>query len=220
MMTNESVFAEERRKTAAARARSVLVVDDDRATRAVLGEVLIAGGWKPEMAANGAEAREVLLSPDSPRVVLLDWLLPDVPGTALCREILYAPHSRPHLILVTIKGETEDLVEGLDAGADDFIAKPFKPAEVCARVRAGFRTIDLREELKSRVMQLEAAMRRVTQLESLLPICMFCRRIRDGEVWQSLEGYLQQHADVRFSHGCCPVCLAAGRMDGPEPDRR
>ena len=195
--------------------RTVLVVDDDRATRAVLGDVLVAGGWKPMMAASGAEAREVLLSPESPRVVLLDWLLPDVPGIALCREILYAPQSRPHLILVTIKGETEDLVEGLDAGADDFIAKPFKPAEVRARVRAGFRTIDLREELKSRVLQLEAAIRRVTQLESLLPICMFCRRIRDGEVWQSLEGYLQQHADVRFSHGCCPICLAAGRMEGP-----
>src|SRR5205085_8650072 len=63
--------------------RTVLVVDDDRATRAVLGDVLVAGGWKPMMAASGAEARQVLLSPESPRVVLLDWLLPDMPGIAL-----------------------------------------------------------------------------------------------------------------------------------------
>ena len=214
-MKNEMSLAEERRLAAAAAARTVLVVDDDRSTRAVLGDVLVAGGWKPVMAENVAEVRAMLVTPASPRVVLLDWLLPDVPGTDLLREIRYSPQSRPYVILVTIKGETEDLVEGLDAGADDFIAKPFKAAEVCARVRAGFRAIDLREELKDRVLQLEAAMRRVTQLESLLPICMFCRRIRDGELWQSLEGYLQEHADVRFSHGCCPVCLAAGRMDRP-----
>ena len=145
-------------------------------------------------------------SPDI-QVVLLDWMLPDGSGVDLCRE-LKASGASHYVILVTVRGAPEDIETGLDAGADDYLVKPVSPVEVRARIRSGLRTVDAQRQLADRLAELESAMKRVSNLESLLTLCMYCRRINSSETWQSVEDYLWDHVDVKVSHGCCPDCLA------------
>ena len=186
----------------------VLCVDDDPATQMVLNNIIADAGWHPEPALNAAEARELLASSPRIQVVLLDWMLPDGSGVDLCREFKAIQGSSLYVILVTVRGAPEDVETGLDAGADDYLVKPVSPVEVRARIRTGLRAADAQRQLAERVSQLELALKRVSSLESLLPLCMYCRRINSSETWQSVEDYLWEHVDVKVSHGCCPDCLS------------
>ena len=186
----------------------VLCVDDDPATQMVLNGIIEDAGWQSESALNAATAREVLASSPEIQVVLLDWMLPDGSGVDLCREFKATQGSSLYVILVTVRGAPEDVETGLDAGADDYLVKPVSPVEVRARIRTGMRATDAQRQLAERVTQLELALKRVSSLESLLPLCMYCRRINSSETWQSVEDYLWEHVDVKVSHGCCPDCLS------------
>jgi DNA-binding response OmpR family regulator len=186
----------------------VLCVDDDPATQMVLNGIIEDAGWQPEPALNATEARELLASIPEIQVVLLDWMLPDGSGVDLCREFKATQGSSLYVILVTVRGAPEDVETGLDAGADDYLVKPVSPVEVRARIRTGMRATDAQRQLAERVTQLELALKRVSSLESLLPLCMYCRRINSSETWQSVEDYLWEHVDVKVSHGCCPDCLS------------
>jgi len=135
-------------------------------------------------------------------------MLPDGSGVDLCREFKATQGSSLYVILVTVRGAPEDVETGLDAGADDYLVKPVSPVEVRARIRTGMRATDAQRQLAERVTQLELALKRVSSLESLLPLCMYCRRINSSETWQSVEDYLWEHVDVKVSHGCCPDCLS------------
>jgi len=186
----------------------VLCVDDDPATQMVLNGIIEDAGWQPEPALNATEARQILASSPGIQVVLLDWMLPDGSGVDLCREFKATQGSSLYVILVTVRGAPEDVETGLDAGADDYLVKPVSPVEVRARIRTGLRAADAQRQLAERVTQLELALKRVSSLESLLPLCMYCRRINSSETWQSVEDYLWEHVDVKVSHGCCPDCLS------------
>ena len=186
----------------------VLCVDDDPATQMVLNGIIEDAGWRSESALNATAAREVLGSSPEIQVVLLDWMLPDGSGVDLCREFKATQGSSLYVILVTVRGAPEDVETGLDAGADDYLVKPVSPVEVRARIRTGMRATDAQRQLAERVTQLELALKRVSSLESLLPLCMYCRRINSSETWQSVEDYLWEHVDVKVSHGCCPDCLS------------
>jgi sigma-B regulation protein RsbU (phosphoserine phosphatase) len=186
----------------------VLCVDDDPATQLVLSGIIEDAGWRPESALNAAAARDALAANPEIQVVLLDWMLPDGSGVDLCRELKAVSGASLYVILVTVRGEPEDVETGLDAGADDYLVKPVSPVEVRARIRSGFRAADAQRQLAERLAQLELALNRVSSLESLLPLCMYCRRINSAETWQSVEDYLWDHVDVKVSHGCCPECLS------------
>ena len=186
----------------------VLCVDDDPATQVILSGIIEDAGWKPASAMNAAEARDALSANPDIQVVLLDWMLPDGSGVDLCRELKAISGALLYVILVTVRGAPEDVETGLDAGADDYLVKPVSPVEVRARVRSGFRAADAQRQLSDRMAQLESALKRVSNLESLLPLCMYCRRINSSETWQSVEDYLWEHVDVKLSHGCCPDCLS------------
>jgi phosphoserine phosphatase RsbU/P len=186
----------------------VLCVDDDPATQVILSGIIEDAGWKPAPAMNAAEARATLAANPDIQVVLLDWMLPDGSGVDLCRELKAISGASLYVILVTVRGAPEDVETGLDAGADDYLVKPVSPVEVRARVRSGFRAADAQRQLAERLAQLELALKRVSNLESLLPLCMYCRRINSSETWQSVEDYLWEHVDVKLSHGCCPDCLS------------
>jgi response regulator RpfG family c-di-GMP phosphodiesterase len=140
-------------------------------------------------------------------------MMPELEGPEVCRRAsLSAPLT--HLILVTAKDRPQDIADALHAGAHDYLSKPFHPEELKARLQAGIRSAELHSALVARANDLEDALSQVTQLHGLIPICSYCKRIRDdGDFWERVESYLSRHADVQFTHGICPDCypvVAAG----------
>jgi sigma-B regulation protein RsbU (phosphoserine phosphatase) len=187
----------------------ILVVDDDVMTRVTLESVIRGAGWSPIAIDDPELACQILTGPDAPPIALIDWQMPSLSGIELCRRVRAADGTarRPYLIFVTANSTSTDIVTGLDAGADGYMTKPIAADELQARVRAGLRTIALQQELMTRVQEAEAESARTRPLRELLPICCYCRRIRDErQQWSSLEEYLTQRIDVQFTHGFCPSC--------------
>jgi CheY-like chemotaxis protein len=151
----------------------------------------------------------MLTGADPPRLAILDWLMPGLDGVEVCRRVRAAGLRPMYLILLTGRGSKQHVVEGLQAGANDYITKPFDPDELHARVSVGARMVSLEQELAQRVRELEEALAQVQTLQGLLPICAYCKKIRDdGNYWHQLESYIQKHSAARFSHGICPTCFA------------
>ncbi len=126
----------------------ILVADDDRISRRVTERMLKQIGYDVVVADNGRDAMDKLLDRDGPRLALLDWMMPELDGPAVCQNVR-AMGNRPYVYvtLLTSKSSTEDLVEGLDAGADDYLIKPCDPEELKARLRAGERVLRLEDRL-------------------------------------------------------------------------
>ena len=187
----------------------VLIADDDPVFRRVLEVSLAAWGYEVVSVGNGIEACNVLQKPEAPRLVILNWMMPEMDGIDVCRRLRARPTATPpYLILLTGRGHSYDIVSGLDAGANDYMTKPFYREELRARVGVGVRVLELQASLAARVQELEEAFKRVRQLQKLLPICSHCKKIRnDQNYWQQVEGYISEHTDVQFSHGICPDCL-------------
>ena len=113
-----------------------------------------------------------------------------------------------YVILLTSNSSKKDIITGLESGADDYIVKPFDWDELRARVRIGSRIVGLQQVLGARVEQLQQALSSVRKLSGLLPICAYCKRIRDDQdYWRQIEHFVSEHSDVRFSHGVCPACI-------------
>src|SRR5438270_476995 len=121
----------------------ILIVDDDDIVRAMLANTLKWSGYAVDVAADGREALEKLRT-GACRMVISDWTMPEMDGIELCRAIRGGDFpGYIYIILLTGRAGTQDIVDGLAAGADDFIAKPFQPAELSVRVRAGERVLAL-----------------------------------------------------------------------------
>ena len=121
----------------------LLIVDDDEIARDMLQHTLRQAGYEVDAAANGRAALEILRG-GACRLVVSDWVMPEMDGIELCRAIRNGDFSGYiYVILLTSRDRTEDVVEGLSAGADDFIVKPFQPAELQVRIRAGERILSL-----------------------------------------------------------------------------
>ncbi|MCC5850768.1 MAG: response regulator [Verrucomicrobia bacterium] len=187
----------------------ILIADDDNTSRAVLGAVLRKIGHDLVETSNGAQAWEVLKKPDAPRLAVLDWMMPEMDGIEVVRKVRANPAGEPiHLIMLTAKAEKQDIVAGLEAGANDFLSKPFDPGELRARIEVGCQLINTRLALEQKVEELQEALGQIKTLRGILPICSGCKKIRDDKgYWQQVEVYLQAHSDAEFSHGLCPECL-------------
>lgn len=193
----------------------VLIAEDDPVSRRLLQAALVKWGYEVTVTGNGKEAWNALQSPDAPSLLVLDWLMPEMDGVEVCREARkHEALKSSYIILLTSRGSKEDIVQGLEAGADDYVTKPFDHGELRARVQVGSRVVQLQSALADRVKELEEAMANVKQLQGLLPICCYCKKIRDdGNYWHRVENYITGHANVRFSHGICPDCSEKLKAD-------
>jgi DNA-binding response OmpR family regulator len=200
----------------------VLVADDDAIARRVLEGVLERAGFDVLCASDGERAWDLLQRADGPRLAILDWSMPRLDGIALCRRIRQAAElDYVWVVMVTARGSREDVLAGMEAGADDYISKPYDSEELRSRLSVGRRLLELQSTLHDKIDQLESALRHVSQLQGLLPICMHCKKIRDDQdVWHRLEAYIEQHSGVMFTHSLCRECLAVhypGVVTEPEP---
>ncbi len=129
----------------------ILIAEDDVTTRTMLQAVLTKWGYEVIPAENGKEAFQKLLENDAPKLAVLDWEMPEMDGIELCRRLRQQERKAPlYLILLTSRGEAGDIVQGLEAGADDYIAKPYDTTELQARVNVGRRMIALQNEMQKR----------------------------------------------------------------------
>jgi len=187
----------------------ILVADDVRMNRSLLFALLEAEGHDVEQACEGQEALDAIKRMRTPFVALIDWEMPELKGPEVCRQARKLADAPPmFLLLVTVRDRKEDIVAGLQAGANDYVVKPFHKEELLARVRIGVQMVELQQGLLDRVRELSDALARVKTLSGLLPICGFCKKIRnDRDYWQQVEEYIGKHSAAKFSHSICPECF-------------
>ena len=186
----------------------ILIADDEPVSRRLLQLTLLKWGYEVTAVNDGHEAWQALQQAEAPALAILDWIMPGLDGIEVCRRIRQLSLSLPvYIIFLTSKGSREDIVEGLQAGADDFLTKPFDTQELQARLQVGVRVVKLQAELAQRIKELEAALNQVNQLEGILPICSYCKKIRDDkDYWQQIESYIEDHSEALFTHSICPDC--------------
>ncbi|MFO0807999.1 MAG: response regulator transcription factor [Gemmataceae bacterium] len=187
----------------------VLIAEDEPVSRVLLESILGQWGYEVVATGDGREAWDVLQTPDSPRLAILDWQMPGLDGLELCRRARVTPETESlYLLLLTAKGGTDNLVAGLRAGANDYVTKPFDLDELSARLSVGRRVVELQRTLAERVAELERSLAQVKRLQGLIPICAWCKKVRnDANYWQQVEDYFGENSDARFSHGICPDCF-------------
>jgi diguanylate cyclase (GGDEF)-like protein len=126
----------------------ILIADDEVMSRRLLERTLQRPGYEVTAVENGRLAANELCKPEGPKLALLDWIMPELDGPGVCREVRKRrDHSYVYMILLTSKEKKEDVVAGLESGADDYLTKPFDPEELKARLRTGMRILDLEDRL-------------------------------------------------------------------------
>ena len=186
----------------------VLVADDEPVSRTVVSAMLRKAGYPVILASDGEQAWKTLDAADSPSLALLDWEMPGLQGPEVVERIRNRASQAPtYVILLTSRDSSADIVRGLRAGADDYVTKPANEDELIARVNVGARVVQLQIALADRVRSLEEALANVKALQTLLPMCAYCKSIRnDQNYWEKVETYFSQHSNVSFTHSYCPNC--------------
>jgi two-component system, cell cycle response regulator len=146
MMRNEGVFRV--CPDQGGRTVNVLIAEDDMVSRRLLEAMLTKWGYDVTVTRDGVEAWKVLQRADAPPLAILDWMMPGMDGVEVCRKVRqHGQEPYIYLLLLTTKGRRENIIEGLDAGADDYLTKPFDPHELQVRLRTGMRIVTLQAEI-------------------------------------------------------------------------
>jgi len=187
----------------------VLIAEDDEVSRRILEYWLKRWGYKVIIAQNGQQAWEILNKDNAPRMAILDWMMPVMNGLEVCCLVRERwDKGYIYIIMLTAKDTKHDIIEALDAGADDYINKPYYQGELQSRIKAGRRIIELEKALSRKIKSLEEALNHVKQLQGLLPICSYCKKVRDdNNYWHQVEEYITNYSNAKFSHGICPDCF-------------
>jgi two-component system, cell cycle response regulator len=156
----------------------ILIAEDDSVSRLLLQRVLSSWDYEVVVTSDGAEAWEALQGPDAPRLAILDWLMPHMDGVEICARVKAQNSMRPpYLILLTSLDDKASLVAGLDAGADDYLSKPYDPAELHARLEVGKRMLDLND----RLLEAQRVVAEQARTDALTGI------LNRGALYESLE---------------------------------
>jgi CheY-like chemotaxis protein len=156
----------------------ILIAEDHYVSRHLLERNLNNWGFSVVTAEDGEQAAEILDSDHAPSLAILDWMMPKMDGVEVCTRVRKRV-DRPYiyLVLLTAKSQKEEIAAGLEAGADDYVVKPFDPDELRARLKVGQRVVELERTLARKVDDLQLALADVKRLRRLLPICMYCKSI-------------------------------------------
>lgn len=186
----------------------ILIAEDEPVSQRIIQSLLIKWGYEVVLTQNGIEAWEAIQRERTPLLALLDWMMPGMDGAEICQRVRQSDGLNPvYIILLTAKDRKEDLIAGLQAGANDYVTKPFDVRELRARIQVGQRVLELQQALAWRVKELEIALSNIKRLQGLLPICSYCKKIRNDEnYWEDVEKYVSDHSVAEFSHGICPDC--------------
>jgi DNA-binding response OmpR family regulator len=172
----------------------ILVAEDDLISRKLLNSTLEEFGHRVEAFENGRDAWDAF-NREPVRVVVSDWLMPGLDGLAFCRKVRErADTDYTYFILLTanVQGK-ETYLEAMEAGIDDFLAKPLDRDQIWMRLKVAERILRYTTQ--------------ISQLESMLPICTYCKKVRDdNNYWQQVETYVSRHTGATFSHSVCPSC--------------
>jgi DNA-binding response OmpR family regulator len=187
----------------------VLVVEDDERARNGLVRLLNRDGYDVTVANDGQAAINILLAPNPPQIVLLDWEMPRLDGIHVCLAVRSIPaNPYTYIVMVTAKAQTTDALAAFAAGVDDFLSKPMDSLQLLARLRCGERVLGLEKRCAERIAELKSALDEVRKLRSLLPICKYCKKVRDdSDCWHEFEGYIRDQAGTDFSNVICPDCM-------------
>jgi phosphoserine phosphatase RsbU/P len=186
----------------------VLVAEDERTLRLTMQKLLEGFGYEVCTAADGNEALTVFLE-QRPPIVVTDWMMPGMDGLSVVKTIrAFAEDDYTYIIMVSSREDKSDIMEGMQAGVDEFLIKPVDRDQLHARLRVGRRILMLQETLRQRIKEIEEAQKHVRKLQGFLPICAYCKNVRnEADLWQEVEEYILEHeAAIEFSHSICPDC--------------
>jgi PleD family two-component response regulator len=185
----------------------ILIVDDMPENISALAMALESEGFDIKTAAGGEQALEIVQK-DSPDLILLDIKMNGMDGFETCLALKKSGATRDiPVIFLTVSKETETIVRGFTCGGVDYISKPFRQEEVCARVRTHLSLRALMTEKEKLIAELQQALAKVKTLSGLIPICSSCKKIRDDKgYWNQIETYIRERSDADFTHSICPKC--------------
>ncbi|MCH6256029.1 response regulator [Puniceicoccaceae bacterium K14] len=175
----------------------VHLVEDDRTTLRLLENLSSMLGYETVSYSNGQEALSAF-SKEQPSIVISDWMMPELDGLDLCRNLreqAQSTGSYTYFILVTAQRRSRsNLEQAIDAGVDDFLKKPISSEEIWNRLRVAERILSFNHQ--------------VQRLESLIPICCYCKKVRnDKDLWEQIEQYVNERTGADFTHSVCPGCI-------------
>jgi len=188
----------------------ILIAEDEYTTRLMIQVCLEKWGYRVDSVADGKEAWELLKGENAPEVAILDWEMPEIDGVDLCRRIKEIDRESPiHVIMLTARTSKSDILHGFEAGADDYITKPFNDDELRARIRVAERIVRIQSTLHESLQELRQALDLVESLQTTIMVCKSCNRVAgdDGQ-WRKLKQIAAENIDYRFDGGECPQCRA------------
>jgi phosphoserine phosphatase RsbU/P len=147
----------------------IIIAEDDPVSRELISTVVREWGFRTIVTRDGHEAMEAIRAQEGAAIAILDWMMPGMDGLQVCQRAR-AREKMIYIILLSARGGTENLVEGLECGADDYLVKPFDKNELLARLKVGVRVLDLQTSLANRVKELELASFEIRELRLQMPL--------------------------------------------------